>query len=252
MNDIILYHGSRGGLDGAIKPISRERCDFGKGFYMGEDISQVKGLIVDSFDPVLYKVKFNLSKIPEDKILVLSEKDWIYTVLANRKRVEEFNNLHIASTILQSMNNYDVIIGPIADDRMNIAMQEFSNSTITDEGLKACLQYVNYGRQFVAKTEFACSQIEILSERNIELEEMNEIRNYSLQQREIAKNAIKTMRIQYRNQGFYIDEIIKNEKLIEPSMTMLNGKGINNSNTTNDALEDELGTDERDFEPGDD
>ena len=32
---IILYHGSKSGIKGPIAPISRERCDFGKGFYMG-------------------------------------------------------------------------------------------------------------------------------------------------------------------------------------------------------------------------
>lgn len=35
MKDMILYHGSKNGLSGAIKPMSREKCDFGRGFYMG-------------------------------------------------------------------------------------------------------------------------------------------------------------------------------------------------------------------------
>ena len=29
---VILYHGSKSGIKGPIAPISRERCDFGKGF----------------------------------------------------------------------------------------------------------------------------------------------------------------------------------------------------------------------------
>ena len=33
---VLLYHGSRSGIKGPIAPISRERCDFGKGFYMGD------------------------------------------------------------------------------------------------------------------------------------------------------------------------------------------------------------------------
>ena len=36
MEDVILYHGSRGGIQGKIRPCSRLRCDFGKGFYMGD------------------------------------------------------------------------------------------------------------------------------------------------------------------------------------------------------------------------
>lgn len=42
---VTLYHGSRSGIRGAIAPISRERCDFGKGFYMGTDKSQPLTLI---------------------------------------------------------------------------------------------------------------------------------------------------------------------------------------------------------------
>lgn len=33
MRDITLFHGSRGGIVGDIKPQSRVHCDFGKGFY---------------------------------------------------------------------------------------------------------------------------------------------------------------------------------------------------------------------------
>ena len=37
-NRIILYHGSKSGIIGAIEPKSRKQCDFGKGFYMGTGI----------------------------------------------------------------------------------------------------------------------------------------------------------------------------------------------------------------------
>ncbi|MFR1077887.1 DUF3990 domain-containing protein [Enterocloster sp.] len=37
---VTLYHGSKSGLCGAIAPISRKHCDFGKGFYMGTDRTQ--------------------------------------------------------------------------------------------------------------------------------------------------------------------------------------------------------------------
>lgn len=41
MEDLILYHGSRGGIQGPIAPKSRSRCDFGfQGFYMGTYESQ--------------------------------------------------------------------------------------------------------------------------------------------------------------------------------------------------------------------
>lgn len=98
MEDIVLYHGSRGGIKGEIQPISRVRCDFGKGFYMGESQEQVKGLIADDTSPIFYTVKFKLSEIPMDRILVLDGMNWVYAVLANRKRIPEFNDLALAKS----------------------------------------------------------------------------------------------------------------------------------------------------------
>ena len=36
-NRNVLYHASRFGISSNIQPISRSRCDFGRGFYMGTD-----------------------------------------------------------------------------------------------------------------------------------------------------------------------------------------------------------------------
>ncbi len=56
MEDKILFHGSRGEIDGEIAPISRVRCDFGKGFYMGEDSYQAKALVADDTSPYKYQL----------------------------------------------------------------------------------------------------------------------------------------------------------------------------------------------------
>ena len=37
---ILLYHGSKSGIEGNIEPKSRSKCDFGKGFYMGTEPGQ--------------------------------------------------------------------------------------------------------------------------------------------------------------------------------------------------------------------
>jgi|GEM_PF-2127483 hypothetical protein len=42
---VTLYHGSKSGIRGAIAPISRVRCDFGKEFYMRTDRTQMLTLI---------------------------------------------------------------------------------------------------------------------------------------------------------------------------------------------------------------
>lgn len=75
--EIYLLHGSRGGLKGEIRPCSRENCDFGRGFYMGTNPNQVKGLVVSDRNPVFYELKVDLTKIPTARRLYLTGKDWL-------------------------------------------------------------------------------------------------------------------------------------------------------------------------------
>lgn len=218
MKDVILYHGSRGGLDGDIRPCSRIKCDFGKGFYMGENPMQVKSLVVEDVAPVFYTLKLKLSEIPEEKILNLENDDWLYAILANRKKIPEFNQLEISKFWIKELQKYDVVIGKIADDRMNVAMQRFAEYGLTNEGLIACLQSVDYGNQVVAKTPFACSKIEILSERDIFGKEAEETRKYTVQKREESKYIVQDIAKKYQRKGLYLNEMI--DKLKTPTETI--------------------------------
>ena len=44
-NRVLLYHGSKSGIEGEIAPLSRKQCDFGKGFYMGTEHAHALTLI---------------------------------------------------------------------------------------------------------------------------------------------------------------------------------------------------------------
>lgn len=212
MKDIILYHGSKGGIKGNIQPASREQCDFGKGFYLGENPNQAKSIVTGSYTPVFYKIKLKLSEIPDDKILQLNGDDWLYSVLACRQQVPEFNNLPIAKQYLQKINSYDIVIGKIADDKMNDAMAKFSEGYITDKGLYSCLQTVQYGNQYVLKTPFACSKIEILDERILTSKDFADIQNYNKIRQMEASKALYQANIRYRNKGKYLDQIIAEQQ----------------------------------------
>ena len=216
MKDIILFHGSRGGIDGKIRPISRVRCNFGQGFYLGTDAQQAKSIVIDDDSPYFYTVKLKLSEIPEDRVLNLSnDKDWLYTILANRKRVPEFNDLSISQEYLNKCKNYDVIIGSIADDRMTDAMSRFANYGLTDAGLIACLKTIKYGTQYVIKTQFACNKIEVLDEKPIYGMELDQLRDYTVQKRRECRNIVNDMAKKYQRTGLFLNEIIDQERDLE-------------------------------------
>lgn len=65
---VTLYHGSKSGICGAIVPVSREHCDFGKGFYMGTDRTQPLTLICNYPNARIYTLSVNLSDIQRSTI----------------------------------------------------------------------------------------------------------------------------------------------------------------------------------------
>lgn len=160
---IMLYHGSKSGIDGKIKPSSRERCDFGKGFYMGTDKAQPLTLICNYPDAKLYSLKANL-----DGLKVLDVEvgiDWALLVAYNRGKMEFAKNTSIYKKIAEMADGCDMIIGFIANDRMFVVLDRFFNGEITDAALINSLSALNLGKQYVALTEKACNQIEIIAEK---------------------------------------------------------------------------------------
>ncbi len=217
MSKVKLYHGSRGGISGDIRPYSRETCDFGRGFYMGTNPYQAKGMVAEADDPVFYELSLDMDAIPESRILRLEGDDWLNTVIACRDRIKEFSTLDIAKTAKKNLEKYDLVIGPIADDRMTQALKMFQDGLITDAVLKACLDSIDYGYQYVARTDFACSKIAIEKERDIYGSELASATQYTHKKRRESQNIILEMTKRFRGQGKYLDEIISEQKELTKS-----------------------------------
>lgn len=210
MKDITLYHGSRGGLVGNIQPSSRIRCDFGQGFYMGNKPEQAKTLVYTDTNPIFYTVNFKLSQIPNDKILILNDMDWAYFVLYNRGKLENIKNTDFYKSIRNMQANKDVIIGPIADDNMNAVMRQFENGDITDKALLECIRCIDYGTQYVAKTQYACDCIDIQFQEELNPSHYEEYHKYRIDKIHESEEKVKLIKRQFRNEGQYLDEIISN------------------------------------------
>lgn len=204
----VYYHGSRGGLSGTIQPISRIRCDFGRGFYMGDTPIQAKGLVAEDSAPFLYEliIRRDMSSSALT-IKELSGTEWLYTVLACRERCTEL--LPYISHYKKALSDFDFVKGPIADDRMNEAIYSFENGTLTDEGLMYCLSKIDYGQQFVAVSQRACDSIQIITEREIFGQEADQATEYCKEKRKESRGIVKEAQWLFRNKGKYINEIIK-------------------------------------------
>lgn len=212
-SDKIFWHGSKGGIKGTISPNSPNKkrkehpCDFGTGFYVGENKNQAKGVCIES-NPVLYGLKVNFSRFNADDILLLDNESWLYTIMSFRKTEgNNFSFTKAAEKIREVVDSYEIVIGLIADDRMNEAIKRFCNGELSDKALLECLKYVKYGNQLVFKTERACEAIEIVSEKKIFGTEKENTRKVLFNNRESVRYVVDEMARKYRREGMFIDEI---------------------------------------------
>ncbi|WP_323089923.1 DUF3990 domain-containing protein [Allobaculum sp. JKK-2023] len=207
LNKVSLFHGSKSGLKGEIKPISRERCDFGAGFYMGTDVWQPLTLVYNFENPVLYTLTFDMSGL--NVLHLKPDLTWALTIAYYRGKLEPFKSHPIYRAIQEYVSGYDVIVGPIADDRMFVVLDRFFKGDITDQALIHCLSGLDLGYQYVAVSEKACGQIKIQSERKLGIEEKENLKTLSISNRKAGLQLVESVSKQYRRSGRYFDEIVE-------------------------------------------
>lgn len=206
-SDIItLYHGSKSGIHGAIAPISRQRCDFGKGFYMGTDRIQPLTLICNYPEARLYTLSVDLSGL--NILDVEIGLDWALLIAYNRGKMEPAKDSPIYDRFADLSRDKDMIIGYIADDRMFVVLDRFFNGEITDLALIHSLSALKLGRQYVAVTEKACKQIHILREEKLSEEDRSMLKQESEVNRSKGIAIADEICRQYRREGRFFDEIL--------------------------------------------
>lgn len=197
-----LYHGSKDGIKGDIRPDqSRMETDFGQGFYMGENQEQPKTLIATHHRPVFYKLKVNLHDL---KCVKVSGTTWAMLVAYNRGKLEDFQDTPLYQKISRLTANCDMVIGPIADDKIYNVLEYFYDNLITDRTLLDCMQAMQLGEQYVAKSNKACDKkhIQIMSEKELDQQERARLRQQAEDDRD-ARNKTADDRIKAANRLKY-------------------------------------------------
>lgn len=209
-SQVILYHGSKSGIEGTIEPKSRKQCDFGKGFYMGTDPSQAITLICDYEKSKFYIVSVNMDNLAH--IEVPTDIDWAMLVAYHRGKMEKINGTPFYNKYRNMTQDKDLIIGNIANDRMFFVIDNFFIGNVTDMALINSLSALQLGKQYVAVSQKGCDAVRIEAEVELsyierlfikEIAEENRARGISLAN-DICKN--------YRREGMFFDEILDEAK----------------------------------------
>ena len=209
-NRVLLYHGSKSGIEGKIEPKSRKQCDFGKGFYMGTDPGQALTLICD-----YEKSKFYVVSVATDtlaQIEVPADIDWAMLVAYHWGRMEKINGTDLYNKYRNMTAGKDLIIGNIANDRMFFVIDNFFIGNVTDTALVNSLSALQLGKQYVAVSQKGCDAVRFESEISLSYLERLFIKNTAGENRAKGISLANDICRNYRREGLFFDEILNKAK----------------------------------------
>ena len=154
---MILYHGTNANIETIDLSKGLRYKDFGKGFYLTPNretalrMAKKRALL---FGGVASLITYELdeSALQSDlKVIVFPEKatvEWLLFVDANRDR----NNR-------QAIHDYDIVIGPIADDGVVLQLTNYREGIYTPDEAARLLQDRYLDQQYYFGTERALSYL---------------------------------------------------------------------------------------------
>ena len=149
---MILYYGTN--VDFDIIDISKSNPykDFGQGFYLTDIQEQAKNLAekktrIFGGEPIVMQFLFDANLLTGNEMKVLKfdspNKEWAEFIYKNRNREMEFHH------------DYDIVIGPIANDGVAYLLGRYEEGTITLDELARDLEYKHLNSQYFFGTDKA-------------------------------------------------------------------------------------------------
>ena len=137
---MILYHGTNITFETIDLLKSKPNKDFGQGFYLTTDKNQAIEMAKAKIDQqgqgkvIVYTYEFDDNLLNDSSLKVKTfdnyTEEWALFILANR------NNFSTP------VHDYDIVIGPIADDRVGLQLRRYMDDIIDMETLIKKLTYM--------------------------------------------------------------------------------------------------------------
>ena len=147
-----LYHGSNVEIESINLDLGRRGKDFGKGFYVNPDYMQAvefcSSVIRREGQGVPTVTSFDFDESALDVLNVMRfdgySKEWAEFILKNRNNISD-----------EPAHDYDIVIGPIADDSVGTQIRRLSRGFITFDAFLEELKYSKVSIQYFFGTEEA-------------------------------------------------------------------------------------------------
>ena len=187
MDKIILYHGSPNEVITPIYGGGNDKHDYGRGFYLTENIDLAKEWAVcrpNDKNGLVHKYELDTDGL---EILDFKEKDvlsWLAELMKHRDAADSKRYRVLAAKFIEKYGidtaSYDVIKGWRADASYFYIAKEFVRDNIDIEILEELLSLGGLGIQYCIKTELAYSKLHEIKEAiiRVDYEEFNNKYNH--------------------------------------------------------------------------
>ena len=137
---ITLYHGSTVDIEVLDLSKSRPNKDFGRGFYLSADRQQAWRMgefkaMIEGGEPVMNTFSFDEQLLSSGDFKVLTfdgyTREWADFIFMNRNNKESF-----------PMHDYDIVYGPIANDRVGVQIGKYEAGDISFDQFLENLKYM--------------------------------------------------------------------------------------------------------------
>ena len=205
----VLFHGSKEGLTNVTCNGSRDNCDFGNGFYLGESYQQALSFICEKDNSSIYSFRFSLDGLQIKRFGC--DIEWMLAICYYRGSIKEFSNSPKIKKIIEEVESADVIIAPIADNKMFYIMAQFADGEINSDVALHSLSASRLGLQYVFKTNKAINKLIPIEKYYISKPERTDCKNSLIERGFEIDTKLKLAKREYKN-GLYIEEIL-NERI---------------------------------------
>ena len=202
----VLFHGSKKGLTEISISGSRDNCDFGKGFYLGETYNQALSFVCEFEKPSVYSFRYSLKGLKTLKFDC--SLDWMLAICYFRGTLGKFAENKKVSDVVKKVNNADVIIAPIADNKMFYIMAQFTEGEINADVALHSLSASKLGFQYIFKTEKALNQLEQIERYYLCKQEREDCRKVLNERSFEIDTKLKLAKREFKN-GLYVEELLK-------------------------------------------
>ncbi len=150
-----LYHGSNMSIGEIDLKRGRRGKDFGQGFYLSADRSQAQMMAERTVDREESGVATLTTYFFDDSILYNSSDLKIKVFEGYSKEWAEFIIMNRRNRSLEPAHDYDIVYGPIADDKVGLQISRYQLQYIPMEELIRQLSFIRPSFQYFFGTERA-------------------------------------------------------------------------------------------------